>query len=95
MTDTLFQFQTDLIDTKVNMAASNAIDKVVEEIRDLRLEMKNEFHSMNTRLVAVETKLGLVNERQKEVREKFLDYALKAGWMTFGAMGYYLILHLH
>lgn len=94
MADSLFQIQTDLIDTKVTMAASNAIDKVVEQIRDLRSEMRNEFHDMNVRLVAVETKLGIVNERQKEVREKLLDYIFKAGWLAMNVIISCWVVHL-
>jgi hypothetical protein len=91
----LFQLQTDLINAKVTMAANTAIDRVVEQIRDLRNEMHFEMHnlrgemnkrfsSLENRMIAVETKLGIVNERQREVRAKLIDYLFKAGWLALG-----------
>lgn len=76
----LFHLQTDLIDMKVDMASNKAMDRVVEQITDL----KQLISEMNHRLVAVETKLGMVNEIQKEIRIKFIDYAFKAGWLILG-----------
>jgi hypothetical protein len=61
----IFQLQTELIDTKVDMAVSNGIDRVVSQISDLRSEMHGFREDVNKRLIAVETKLGMVSEKRK------------------------------
>ncbi len=88
----LFQLQTELVDRKVDMAVSNAIDRVLEqigslkhEIHELRHEMHQGFAALDKRVVAIETRLGMVNETQKEIRNKFIDYSFKAGWLILGA----------
>lgn len=105
----LFQLQTELIDMKVDMAASKAIDRVIDQISGLRNEIhvemhgiKNEMHEMNKRFsslenrtTAVETKLGMVNDTQKEFRSKFIDYSFKALWILLSAMSLYAINQFH
>jgi phosphoglycerate-specific signal transduction histidine kinase len=120
----LFQLQTQLIDSKVNMAVSNAIDRVVEqisslnteinglrremhtEISGLKYEMNNRFSSLDSRVIAVETKLGMVNETEKEIRAKFydtqkhvrnnfIDYSFKAGWLLLGTVLTYVLYQFH
>lgn len=56
------------------------------QIHELRHEMRDEFGALKTRVTAVETKLGIVNESQKEVRSRLLDYCFKAGWVILGAL---------
>ena len=89
----LFQLQAELMDTKIEMSVSKTIDRVVDQISQLRKEMHDEMsglrkdvHNIERRMVAVETKLGMVNETQKEIRAKFIDYGFKVGWLVIGAM---------
>lgn len=93
----LFQLQQELVEAKVDMAVSRAIDRVVDQITGLRSEihglgqeMRGEIHdfksSMDKRLVAVETKLGISNETQHLVRTKFIEYAFKTGWVFLATL---------
>lgn len=105
----LFNLQTELVEAKVDMAVSHAIDRVVEQISGLRNEMNMRFSSLDNRMVAVETKLGIVNETQSEIRSqvnqtesvirtKFIDYAFKAGWLILAAIGtgaFYGVIYTH
>jgi uncharacterized coiled-coil DUF342 family protein len=116
----LFQLQSELVDKKVDMAVSSAIDRVIEQISGLRTEMhslnsgvhkeihaltnnmhglRNEMHqgfsSLDKRVVAIETKLGMVNETQKEIRTKFIDYSFKAGWLVLGVAISYALMQFH
>ena len=102
----LFQLQAELIDTKVDMAVGKAIDRVIEQINGLKSEMHKEMHgirnemhngfsSLDKRVVAIETKLGMVNETQKEIRTKFIDYSFKAGWLILGIIISYALIQLH
>jgi chromosome segregation ATPase len=114
----LFQLQTELIDTKVTMAVNQVIDKVVNQIIALKGEMheeirgvKGEIHTLNdrfasvdNRLIAVETKLGMVNDAQRELRSndahmqreisnRIIDYAFKIGWFFLGLAAMYVLVH--
>jgi chromosome segregation ATPase len=60
-------------------------DDMNSQIHGLRHEMRDGFSSLNTRVTAVETKLGIVNESRKEIRGRFIDYCFKAGWLILGA----------
>ncbi len=102
----LFQMQTELIEAKVNMAASNAMDKVVNQIIELRKEMHSEiqalreemnkrFSSLENRMIAVETKLGMVSESQRVVKNKFIDYAFQSGWLLLNGLVAYAIVQFH
>lgn len=84
------------------MAVSNAIDRVVEQIaslkqemQELRHEMHQGFASLDKRVVAIETRLGMVNKTQKEIRTKFIDYSFKAGWLILGIIISYALIQLH
>jgi len=48
--NSLFQLQTNLINTKVDMAVSMAIDRVVEQMRDLRHEMHTEIGGLRNEM---------------------------------------------
>ena len=105
----LFQLQTELIDMKVDMAVGKAIDRVVDQISGLRREihvdmnglrgemgeMNKRFSSLENRTIAVETKLGMVNETQKEFRSKFIDYSFKAFWIILSTAGLYAVPQLY
>jgi len=61
----LFQLQADLVDTKVEIAQTKAIDRVIEridalktDVHDLRQEMNTRFVAVESRITAVETKLS-------------------------------------
>ena len=98
----LFQLQTELVDMKVDMAVSSAIDRVVaqitglkNEMHDLRGEMNKRFSSLENRMIAVETKLGMVSETQKEVRNRFIEYSFRALWTGLSLFGLYGLTQLH
>ena len=95
-----FLLQTELIDTKVDMAATKAIDRVIDQIRLLKDELKGEIHELrvevNTRLTAVETKLGMVSERRGKLQDQLIDYAFKGGWILLVlavSYGFSLMIH--
>ena len=56
----LFQLQTRLIDSKVDMAVSTAIEKVVEQIRSLKDEMGNLRHEMHVEIGGLYKEIGKV-----------------------------------
>lgn len=118
----LFQLQTELINMKVDMAVTNTVDRVIEQISNLKHEMhteirglrhemhglknemSNRFSSLDNRVIAVETKLGMVNETEKEIRAKFydttkhvrnsfIDYAFKAGWLLLASILTFVLYH--
>lgn len=102
----LFHLQTELIDTKVDMAVSRSIDRVIEqisalktqmhsEIHDLKIDMHNRFSSLDNRIIALETKVGMNSESRKTVRDKILDYLFKSGWAALTLAFSYLIIQFH
>lgn len=179
----LFQLQSELVDRKVEMVANQAIDRVVDQIISLKLELNSQFnqfklemhsqfnefkqemhsqfnefkqeirsefdqfkqeirselgqfkqemrsefdqfkqemrsefdqfkqemrsefnqfkqemnlrcaHSEN-RIVVVETKLGIIHDKKREVRGHFIDYSFKAGWMFLGIAISAFVMHFH
>ncbi len=91
----LFQLQTELIDMKVEMAVSKTIDHAIEKLSDLitgvRDELRTEIRSVDKRissvehrLVAVETKLGIKHVTHTEIRSRFIDYSFKVGSAIMG-----------
>lgn len=96
----LFQLQTELTDSKVELAVSTAIQQVVNQIIDLKQEMhreigglRHEMHELGNRLTAVETALGIRNKLREEVRTRFFDYTFKAGWLILGSALTYFVVH--
>lgn len=80
------------------MAASKAMDRVIDQINALKNEMHEFRHEVNQRLTAVETKLGMVSEKQKGFYERTMDYLFKAGFgllTAFCSYLAYLLLQLH
>jgi hypothetical protein len=56
----LFQLQTELIDTKVEVAVKKSMDRIMatindlkDEIYDFRREVSNQFHSLGMRVTAM------------------------------------------
>lgn len=64
------------------------------EMHDLRHEMRDRFSSLEGRVTAVETKLGMVSESRKEIRTRMIDYCFKAGWLLLAATVSYFALQL-
>lgn len=111
-THDLFRLQTEIIDSKVEVAVNKAINQVVtqimsfrqevhQEISGLRLEMTTRFGEVNTglslvasRLSSVEDTLGKRSQLRAEIRNRFIDYAFKAGWLILGAAGTYFLFNL-
>jgi len=102
----LFQLQTELIDMKVDMAANKAIEKVIDGISGLKDQMMLMDNRLETRLVAVETKLGIVNETEKEIKARVfasqthvksnvIDYTFRAGWLLLASITTYFLVHFH
>lgn len=92
-TRSLFILQTQLVEGKIDMVVNKSIHQVVEQIVELRYEMHHEisglrsemhtrFSSLEGRMIAVETALGMRNQKQNEMRSRFLDYSFKAGWLV-------------
>lgn len=91
---------------KVDMTVSKSITMVIDqinqlrnefrtELHDLRHEMRDRFSSLDNRITAVETRLGMVHEGRKEIRNRFIDYCFKAGWLLLGATVSYFTLQIH
>jgi hypothetical protein len=57
-----------------------------KEIGDLRVEMNEKINSLAIRLTAVETILGIRLERQTALRQRFLDFSFKLGWVALFAI---------
>lgn len=99
----LFQLQSELIEAKVNIVVNDKIDRVVmqihslrDEMHDMRIDMNTRFSSLESRVTAVETKLGMVSESRRDIRTRLLDYIFKAGWLVLAYIGAYLLyLGLH
>lgn len=108
LTKDMFYLQAELVDMKVDMAASKAIDRVIEQIHGLRNELHefrdevnlrftevgNRISSLSERVVAIETKLGIVTDSRKEIRSRVIDYCFKAGWLLLASIVSYFALQL-
>jgi hypothetical protein len=66
-----------------------------EEIHGLRHEMRDRFVSLENRVTAVETKLGMVSESRRGIRNRLIDYCFRAGWLVLAAIVSYFALQLH
>jgi hypothetical protein len=88
----LFQLQSELVETKVELSVSKAISQVVDqmvalrhevhrEINGLRHEMIERFAKVESRLASVETALGKRDQVRGEIRARLFDYTFKAAWM--------------
>lgn len=65
------------------------------EFQEFKAEMRSEYQELKTRLIIVETKLGLVNANQYEIRTRFIDYTFKSAWVLLGAVASYAFMHFH
>lgn len=92
----LFQLQSELVDMKVDMAVSKAIDRVIQEItglriemhkdiRDLRTDMDKQFSVLGQRVTSVESAISFMRETQSKISSKLIDYTFKAIWLILGS----------
>ena len=83
----MFQLQSELIEVKVDMAVSKAIDRVVDQITELRGDIHHldkrlaatEAH-MDKRFAATEASLNNLQKITAQVGTRLLDYGMKAMW---------------
>lgn len=98
----LFHLQSDLIDAKVDMAASKAIERVVDLIGGLKIEMHHEMHALRhdmdkrfndvgQRLIAVESTLIYVRNTQDKISTKIIDYTFQGGWLMLTSIVIYIV----
>ncbi|MFT3741921.1 MAG: hypothetical protein QM752_04510 [Gammaproteobacteria bacterium] len=73
-----------------------------KEMHELRAEMNERFSGVNERLSVVservsivETALGIRNKTRNELRNRFYDYAFKAGWLILGSLLTYAAIHFN
>jgi hypothetical protein len=90
----LFQLQSELVQMKVDMAVNKSIDRVVEQITNLRYEMHTDLSSLKNEVIAIETKLGMVNARRKGWYDRIMDNLFKTGWAWLSLLFAYLIIHV-
>lgn len=87
----MFQLQSELIEVKVDMAVSKAIDRVLERIDVVRGDIHHldkrlaatEAH-MDKRLAATEKSLNDIEKITDQVRTRLFDYGMKAIWIMIG-----------
>ncbi len=96
------------VDMSVSKAIAQVVDQINQlrndmhtqfnslktEINDLRHEMRDRFSLLENRVTAVETKLGIVGEARKEIRNRFIDYCFKVSWLVLAATVSYFVLQL-
>lgn len=100
------------VDMAVSKAIDRVIDKINDlrndmhelrhdmhtQITDLGIRMSSEFALLDKRVVAIETRLGIVGEKQKGLYNRFIDYLFKAGYsiITFATLYMaYLLMQIH
>jgi hypothetical protein len=77
------------------MAVNQKIDRVIEQINDLKNELSHRMTAIESelshRLIAVETKLDIGSERRNRYKDFAYQMALivSGGFLTFG------LTHLH
>ncbi len=103
------------VDMAVSKAIDRIVDQITSlkndmhsQIHDLRNDMNSQFSALDKRVfalehrfIAVENKLGITNETRRQIKNRFIDYSFKAGWVMLGiissALAYigYLVIQLH
>lgn len=73
----------------------NDMQEIRTEIHDLRHDMMGRFSALDNRLIAVETKLGMVNDTKDKVKGYLINYAFQGSWIVFLFIGALLFQHLH
>lgn len=97
----LFQLQTDLIDAKVDMAVSKAIDRVLDRIDNLDRDMnqrfahlEGRFTSLEHRVQANEKSLLSLQDTLTQIRNKFINHGVKSIWVISSTIVLYVSLQL-
>jgi hypothetical protein len=57
--------------------------------------MNIRFSSVENRLTAVETRLGMRSKMQSEWRNRTIEYVFKGGWLMLAAMVSTVLLYFH
>jgi hypothetical protein len=70
-------------------------NKIQLEVHELKSDMNNRFSSLENRVIAVETKLGMVNKKREGVRAHVIDYAFKGAWLILTAIFLFTVNHVH
>lgn len=97
------------VDMAVSKAIDRVIEQIHglesrmhSEMHDLRNEMhtlKNDmnqgFSSLDKRVVAIETRLGIIGEKRKGIYDRTMEYLFKAGWALLSLIFAYLIVQFH
>jgi hypothetical protein len=94
----LFQLQTELIQTKVDMAVHNSIDRVLDGIADLKGDinhLEKRFTSLEHRVTSTKATLLSQNSVLKEIRTKFIEYSFRLGWGVFAVIASLLLYQFH
>lgn len=73
--------------------AFEKITETIDKLSDKIDKLSERVHRLEIRVTAVETRLGMVNERQKELRNRFFDYSFRAGWLVLGGTITFLAMH--
>jgi hypothetical protein len=60
--------------------------EIHKEIADLRDEILARINSLEMRLTVVETTLNIRLQRQTDLRQRFLDFSFKLGWVALFAI---------
>lgn len=86
----LYNFKTEMREFKNEMHKfKDEMHKFKDEMREAMREFRQELHQMRhefgTRLIAVESVLAVIQQRQSEIRTRLLDYSFKAGWIILFA----------
>jgi len=89
-TDRIINIITDL---KNQM--QNEMHEMRHDMSELRHEMKGEFFALGNRVVAIETRLGMTEEKKKRFYDRAVDYLFKAGYGVSTVLLAYLMLTLH
>lgn len=68
---------------------------VHNQVHELSNEMGKRFSSLEHRIIAVETRLGIVHGAKQDIYSRIKDHAFKAGWLILAAVVSYVWLHTH
>ena len=69
------------------------MDDRFAQVDDRFSKMGDRISQVGERLSSVETAIGKRNQVRGEFRVRFIDYAFKTGWLLFGSLLTYLLVH--
>ncbi len=70
-------------------------NKIQSEVHELRNDMNIRFSSLENRVIAVETKLGIVNKVRDSIRDHVIDYVFKGAWLVLTVVFLFMLSHVH